>query len=75
MHKINNYKDLPEYGKSVLVYGVGKTYSHPSFHVVAMDDLEDGLDFKENGNFYWLTEAGEAIENVRYWIELPHKPN
>lgn len=75
MIKIENYKDLPEYGKSVLVYGIGKTYSHPSFHVCTMDDLEDGLDYKDSGAFYWLTEAGERIENVKYWIKLPSNPN
>lgn len=58
MKQIKSYKDLPEYGKSVLVYGIGKTYSHPNFHVVSMDDLEDGLDYEESGSFYWLTEAG-----------------
>jgi hypothetical protein len=36
-----------------------------------MNDLEDGLDFRDKGQFFWLTEKGTKIEEVTYWYELP----
>jgi hypothetical protein len=37
-----------------------------------MNDLEDGVEFKENGYFMWLTEKGTKIEDVTCWCELPN---
>lgn len=72
MNKLEKFKDLPEYGTYVLVYGKDeKMYDQMSFHVACMDDLEDGCEFTENGNFNWLTEAGRKITNVTHWTELP----
>lgn len=39
--------------------------------VCEMNDLEDGLDFRDKGQFFWLTEKGTKIEEVTYWCELP----
>lgn len=36
-----------------------------------MNDLEDGIDYKHNGHFYWLTENGTKIEEVTHWCDLP----
>lgn len=70
--KIKNFSDLPPYGKPVLVYGKDeKVYDAYSWHVCTMDDLEDGLDFRKNGHFYWLTESGRKITFVTHWCELP----
>jgi hypothetical protein len=70
--KIETYADLPEYGKYVLVSGVDNMqYDIRRWHVCEMNDLEDGMDFKENGQFFWLTEKGTKIEEVTYWCELP----
>jgi len=75
MNKIESNSDLPEYGKFVLVYGKDEsTYGEFQFHVCEMNDLEDGLDFQEKGEVYWLTEAGKKIEDVQYWQELPARP-
>ena len=69
---IETYGDLPTYGKYVLVNGVDETqYGIRRWHVCEMNDLEDGMEFKENGRFYWLTESGRKIENVTHWCELP----
>lgn len=73
--KIDGNKNLPEYGKDVLVIGKNnKMYGDAKMHVCSMDDLEDGMDFKENGDFYWLTENGTKIEDVTHWTELPDYP-
>jgi hypothetical protein len=70
--KIENYSDLPEYGKYVLVSGIDqKTYGIRRWHVCEMNDLEDGMDFSEKGQFFWLTENGTKIEDVTHWIDLP----
>jgi hypothetical protein len=72
LNKINNNYDLPEYGKYVLVYGRNKNqYGVMNWHVCAMDDLEDGLDFNRYGIFSWLTENGTKIDDVEYWTDLP----
>ena len=74
--EIKTYGDLPEYGKFVLVYGVdNKMYGIKKHHVCEMNDLEDGVDFRSKGFFYWLTESGSKIEDVSHWMELPHYPN
>lgn len=70
--KIETYADLPPYGKYVLVSGIDKKqYGTRRWHVCEMNDLEDGVEFKENGNFLWLTEKGTKIEDVTHWCELP----
>ena len=69
---INTLQKLPEYGKYVLVNGIdNEQYGIRRWHVCEMNDLEDGMDFKENGNFYWLTEKGTRIDEVTQWCELP----
>lgn len=74
--EIKTYGDLPKYGKFVLVYGTNKKmYDIKRFHVCEMNDLEDGVDFKSSGFFYWLTESGSRIEDVTHWMELPNEPN
>lgn len=73
--KIESYDDLPEYGKYVLVNGIdNKTYGVRRWHVCEMNDLEDGMDFKEKGQFFWLTENGTKIEDVTHWCETPSLP-
>jgi len=73
--KIETYADLPEYGKYVLVSGVDKMqYDIRSWHVCEMNDLEDGLDYRDKGQFFWLTESGRKIEEVTHWLELPTLP-
>jgi hypothetical protein len=70
--KIETYADLPPYGKYVLVSGIDKKqYGIRRWHVCEMNDLEDGVEFRENGNFLWLTEKGTKIEDVTHWCELP----
>jgi hypothetical protein len=70
---IKTNKDLPEYGKYVLVNGVDQSqYGIRRWHVCEMNDLEDGVEFKENGYFMWLTEKGTKIEDVTCWCELPN---
>ena len=70
--KIETYGDLPEYGKYVLVNGISKRiYNTRRWHVCEMNDLEDGLDFRDKGQFFWLTENGTKIEEVTHWCELP----
>ena len=67
MIEIKEFKDLPEYGKYVLVYGVdSQNYGSKEFHVCEMNDLEDGMDFRSNGEFFWLTEGGKKITNVTH---------
>lgn len=73
--KIETYCDLPKYGEYVLVNGIDKkTYGERRWHVCTMDDLEDGLDYRDKGYFYWLTENGSKIEGVTHWCELPALP-
>jgi hypothetical protein len=73
--KIETCGDLPEYGKYVLVNGINKQmYGIRRWHVCEMDDLEDGLDFRETGQFFWLTENGTKIDDVTHWCELPLFP-
>jgi len=74
MKEIKVYGDLPEYGKYVLVYGICEIYGEYGFHVCEMNDLEDGMDFQQKGEFLWLTESGERIKNVTHWSELPDSP-
>ena len=70
--KIETYSDLPKYGEYVLVSGIDQsTYGVRRCHVCEMNDLEDGMDFKEKGQFFWLTENGTKIEDVTHWSELP----
>jgi len=70
--KIETYADLPEYGKYVLVSGIDKMqYDVRRWHVCEMNDLEDGLDYRDKGQFLWLTEKGTKIEEVTHWCELP----
>lgn len=72
INQIKTFNDLPQYGKYVLVYGVdNKQYGIKRWHVCEMNDLEDGIEFKINGSFYWLTEKGTKIEDVDYWCETP----
>ena len=74
--KIETYSDLPKYGSYVLVNGVDKkTYNTRRWHVCEMNDLEDGLDFRDKGQFYWLTENGTRIEEVTHWCNLPKLTN
>jgi hypothetical protein len=69
---VNTNGELPVYGTYVLVSGINsKTYGVRGWHVCEMNDLEDGMDFKEKGKFYWLTENGTKIEKVIAWCELP----
>ena len=71
---IETFQDLPQYGKYVLVLGKDKgMYGILGWHVCEMNDLEDGMDFIENGNFYWITESGRKIEDVIEWCELPNE--
>jgi hypothetical protein len=73
--KIILYSDLPTYGNYVLVIGKNKRqYDQINIHVACMDDLEDGMDFRESGKFYWLTENGIRIEEVTHWMALPDIP-
>ena len=73
--KIETYNDLPQYGRFVLVSGIdNKTYGQRRWHVCEINDLEDGMDFKEKGQFFWLTENGTKIEDVTHWCELPKLP-
>lgn len=75
-NKIELIKDLPEFGKYVLVSGVdNSTYGKRRMHVCCIDDLEDGVQFRLRGEFYWLTESGRKIEEVTHWRELPEEPN
>ena len=70
--KIETYADLPEYGSYVLVSGIDKKqYGVRRWHVCEMNDLEDGLDYRGKGQFFWLTEKGTMIEEVTHWCELP----
>jgi len=74
--EIKTYADLPEYGTYVLAVGKDNSqYGVKRQHVVAMDDLEDGLDFRNNGEFFWLTENGTKIEEVTHWMPLPSYPD
>lgn len=71
--KIETYRDLPEYGKYVLVYGIDKKmYNIRRWHVCEMNDIEDGLDYRDKGQFLWLTEKGSQIDDVTHWCELPY---
>jgi len=66
---------LPEYGKYILVIGTdAMQYGIERFHVCEMNDLEDGIEFKETRQFYWLTESGRKIDKVTHWQPLPPKP-
>lgn len=49
-------------------------YDTRRWHVCEMNDLEDGLDFRDKGQFFWLTENGTKIEEVTHWCELPPLP-
>ena len=72
----NPNESLPPFGKYVLVLGIDNSmYGIENFHVCSMDDLEDGMEFLETGNFYWLTESGKKIDSVRAWTHLPDSPN
>jgi hypothetical protein len=76
INQIKIFSDLPQYGKFVLVNGIDKKqYGIRQWYVCEMNDLEDGMDFKEKGGFYWLTESGRKIEDVTHWCELPEEPN
>lgn len=46
-------------------------YDIRRWHVCEMNDLEDGLDYIDKGQFFWLTEKGTKIEDVTLWCELP----
>lgn len=71
--EIKTHGDLPPYGKYVLVNGIDeKMYGTRRWHACEMNDLEDGVEFKENGNFHWLTEKGIRITQVTHWAELPN---
>jgi len=66
---------LPEYGKFILVIGTDdKQYGIERCHVCEMNDLEDGIEFKQTRQFYWLTESGRKIDKVTHWQQLPKKP-
>ena len=70
--EIKSNKNLPEYGKYVLVSGIDKLmYGNRQWHVCEMNDLEDGMDFQDTGEFFWLTESGRKITNVTHYCELP----
>lgn len=72
INKIEKMSDLPPYGMYVLVNGVDmQQYGIRRWHVCEMNDLEDGMDFAENGNFYWLTESGRKVIDVTEWCYLP----
>ncbi len=69
---IHTFADLPEYDTYVLVSGIDKKqYGERRWHVCQMNDLEDGVEFRRNGHFFWLTEKGVKIEDVTCWCELP----
>jgi SepF-like predicted cell division protein (DUF552 family) len=71
--EIKTYSDLQQYGKYVLVNGIDENqYAIRGWHVCEMNDLEDGVEFIEKGNFYWLTEKGTHITQVTHWMELPN---
>jgi hypothetical protein len=73
INEIGHNKNLPPYGLYVVVSGIDeKQYGIRRWHVCEMNDLEDGMEFKENGNFYWLTEKGTNITSVTHWFELPN---
>ena len=72
--KIEIVRDLPEFGKYVLVSGVDSTYGKRGMHVCCIDDLEDGVQFRLRGEFYWLTENGRKIDEVTHWRVLPSEP-
>lgn len=75
-NKIEQIKDLPKFGKYVLVSGVdNSTYGKRRMHVCCIDDLEDGVQYHLRGEFYWLTESGRKIEDVTHWRELPSLPD
>jgi len=75
INKIETYQDLPKYGKYVLVSGINKgMYDVRRWHVCEMNDLEDGLDYRDKGHFFWLTEKGTKIDEVTHWCELPNIP-
>lgn len=70
-NSIRSCKDLPEYGKYVLVIGRDeKTYNNIAPHICCMDDLEDGMEYLETGYFHWLTENGTRIVEVYKWCEI-----
>ena len=70
--KIKTGEDLPPYGVYVLVKGTDeKQYGIKRWHVCEMNDLEDGMEFKENGKFIWMTESGRQITGVTEWCWLP----
>ena len=70
--KIKTAEDLPPYGVYVLVKGTDeKQYGIKRWHVCEMNDLEDGMEFKENGKFIWMTESGRQITDVTEWCMLP----
>ena len=70
--KIKTAADLPPYGVYVLVKGTDEAqYGIKSWHVCEMNDLEDGIEFAENGSFEWLTEKGTKITGVTEWCWLP----
>lgn len=71
--EIKKYADLPKYGTYVAVSGIDeKQYGTRQWHICEMNDLEDGMEFQENGSFYWLTEKGTNITQVTHWFELPN---
>jgi len=71
--EIKTHNDLPKYGMYVLVNGIDENqYGLRKWHVCEMNDLEDGIEFQENGNFHWLTERGIRITQVTHWCELPN---
>jgi hypothetical protein len=49
-----------------------KQYGTRQWHICEMNDLEDGMEFQEDGSFYWLTENGTCITQVTHWFELPN---
>ena len=70
--EIEKFSDLPNYGEYVLVNGIDKNqYGLKAWHVCEMNDLEDGMNFRQDGSFNWLTENGTKIEDVTHWCKLP----
>lgn len=70
--EIKTYADLPPYGTYVGVSGIDeKQYGIRRWHICEMNDLQDGMEFQESGEFLWLTENGTSITQVTHWFTLP----
>jgi hypothetical protein len=70
--EIKTPNDLPKYGKYVCVFGIDKSqYNSRTWHVCQMNDLEDGINYQNTSQFFWITEKGTKIDDVTHYFELP----